>query len=133
MVRLRGAGAVALVPTMGAVHDGHAALVRAARKKCQRVVATVFVNPTQFGPSEDFAAYPRDEGSDAAKLEAAGAHLLYAPTMGEIYPNGEPLYDIATHYAATYGALIRTRYGEPFFTTEMMRVDDVGSLEVATF
>jgi pantoate--beta-alanine ligase len=88
MVRLRGAGAVALVPTMGAVHDGHAALVRAARKKCQRVVATVFVNPTQFGPSEDFAAYPRDEGSDAAKLEAAGAHLLYAPTMGEIYPNG---------------------------------------------
>jgi bacillithiol biosynthesis deacetylase BshB1 len=52
---------------------------------------------------------------------------------GEIYPNGEPLYDIATHYAATYGALIRTRYGEPFFTTEMMRVDDVGSLEVATF
>ena len=52
---------------------------------------------------------------------------------GEIYPNGEPLYDIATHYAATYGALIRTRYGEPYFTTEMMRVDDVGSLEVATF
>jgi len=52
---------------------------------------------------------------------------------GEIYPNGEPLYDIATHHAATYGSLIRTRYGEPFFTTEMMRVDDVGSLEVATF
>ena len=52
---------------------------------------------------------------------------------GEIYPNGEPLYDIATHYAATYGALIRTRYGEPFFTTEMVRIDDVGSLEVATF
>jgi LmbE family N-acetylglucosaminyl deacetylase len=52
---------------------------------------------------------------------------------GEIYPNGEPLYDIATHYSATYGALIRTRYGEPFYTTEMVRVDDVGSLEVATF
>ncbi|MDF2775592.1 MAG: Bacillithiol biosynthesis deacetylase, BshB1, partial [Geminicoccaceae bacterium] len=52
---------------------------------------------------------------------------------GEIYPNGEPLYDIATHHAATYGSLIRTRYGEPYFTTEMMRVDDVGSLEVATF
>jgi N-acetylglucosamine malate deacetylase 1 len=52
---------------------------------------------------------------------------------GEIYPNGEPLYDIATHHLATYGALIRTRYGEPFFTTEMIRVDDVGSLEVATF
>ena len=52
---------------------------------------------------------------------------------GEIYPNGEPLYDIATHYAATYGALIRTRYGEPFFTTEAMRVDDITTLEVATF
>jgi pantoate--beta-alanine ligase len=88
MVALRGAGAIALVPTMGAVHDGHAALVRAARKTCQRVVATVFVNPTQFGPSEDFAAYPRDEAGDAAKLEAAGAHLLYAPTVDQIYPNG---------------------------------------------
>jgi LmbE family N-acetylglucosaminyl deacetylase len=52
---------------------------------------------------------------------------------GEVYPNGEPLYDIVTHHAATYGSLIRTRYGEPFFTTEMMRVDDVVSLEVATF
>ena len=52
---------------------------------------------------------------------------------GEVYPNGEPLYDMLTHYAATYGALIRTRYGEPFFTTEMMRVDDIGALEVSTF
>jgi hypothetical protein len=52
---------------------------------------------------------------------------------GEVYPTSEPLYDVVTHYAATYGSLIRTRYGEPFFTTEMMRVDDVGSLEVATF
>ena len=52
---------------------------------------------------------------------------------GEVYPNGEPLYDVITHYAAYYGTLIRTRYGEPFFTTEMMRVDDVAALEVATF
>jgi hypothetical protein len=50
-----------------------------------------------------------------------------------VYPTGEPLYDVITHHAATYGALIRTRYGEPFYTTEMMRVDDVGALEVATF
>jgi N-acetylglucosamine malate deacetylase 1 len=56
-----------------------------------------------------------------------------ATQAGEVYPNGEPLYDMITHYAATYGALIRTRYGEPFFTTEMMRVDDVSALEVATF
>ncbi|MES2177186.1 MAG: bacillithiol biosynthesis deacetylase BshB1 [Gemmatimonadota bacterium] len=52
---------------------------------------------------------------------------------GEVYPNGEPLYDMVRHYAATYGALIRTRYGEPFYTTEMMRVDDINALEVATF
>lgn len=56
-----------------------------------------------------------------------------ATQAGEVYPNGEPLYDMVTHYAAYYGALIRTRYGEPYFTTEMMRVDDVGALEVATF
>ena len=52
---------------------------------------------------------------------------------GEVYPTGEPLYDVVTHYAATYGSLIRTRYGEPFFTSEMMRVDDIGALEVSTF
>ncbi len=56
-----------------------------------------------------------------------------ATQAGEVYPNGEPLYDVVTHHAATYGSLIRTRYGEPFFTTEMMRVDDVTALEVATF
>ena len=56
-----------------------------------------------------------------------------ATQAGEVYPTGEPLYDVVTHYAATYGALIRTRYGEPFFTTEMMRVDDIGALEVSTF
>jgi len=56
-----------------------------------------------------------------------------ATQAGEVYPNGEPLYDMVTHYAATYGALIRARYGEPFFTTEMMRVDDVCALEVSTF
>ena len=56
-----------------------------------------------------------------------------ATQAGEVYPTGEPLYDVITHYAATYGSLIRCRYGEPFFTTEMMRVDDVGALEVSTF
>lgn len=88
MARLRNDGRVALVPTMGAVHDGHVALVRAARTKCRRVVATIFVNPTQFGPHEDFAAYPRDEAGDAVKLEAAGCDLLYMPGVMEIYPNG---------------------------------------------
>lgn len=72
----------------------------------------------------------------ARKMEAVRCYASQfdgAIQAGEVYPTGEPLYDTVTHYAAYYGSLIRTRYGEPFFTTEMMRVDDVGALEVATF
>lgn len=79
---------VGLVPTMGALHAGHISLVTAALAAADRVVATVFVNPTQFGPNEDFSAYPRQEANDAALLEAAGASLLYAPGVDQIYPAG---------------------------------------------
>jgi pantoate--beta-alanine ligase len=79
---------VALVPTMGALHEGHLSLVRLARARAGRVVASVFVNPTQFGPGEDFAAYPRDEARDAALLAGAGCELLYAPSVQEMYPPG---------------------------------------------
>jgi bacillithiol biosynthesis deacetylase BshB1 len=68
-----------------------------------------------------------------AAVRCYGSQFDGATQAGEVYPTGEPLYDVVTHYAATYGSLIRTRYGEPFFTTEMMRVDDVAALEVATF
>lgn len=85
----RGAGqTIALVPTMGAIHDGHLSLVRIARARADRVVASLFINPTQFGPAEDLAAYPADEPADAALLAAAGCDLLYAPSSGEIYPDG---------------------------------------------
>jgi pantoate--beta-alanine ligase len=85
----RAAGdSVALVPTMGALHAGHLALVARARLLCRRTVASLFVNPTQFGPAEDFARYPRDEAADAAKLLAAGCDLLFAPPVAEIYPPG---------------------------------------------
>ena len=79
---------VALVPTMGALHDGHLTLVRAAFEIADRVVASVFVNPTQFGPNEDFSRYPRQEEKDAAALESVGCHLLFAPSVEEIYPQG---------------------------------------------
>jgi pantoate--beta-alanine ligase len=85
---LRGSLSVGLAPTMGALHDGHVALFRAARAECDVVVASLFVNPTQFGDAADLAAYPRDEAHDAALAEAAGVDLLFAPPAEEIYPPG---------------------------------------------
>ncbi|HEU0215889.1 MAG TPA: pantoate--beta-alanine ligase [Stellaceae bacterium] len=79
---------IGLVPTMGALHAGHLALVAAAREQCQRVVVSIFVNPKQFGPREDFSAYPRPEADDLAKLAAANADLAYIPTPDEMYPDG---------------------------------------------
>lgn len=77
---------VSLVPTMGALHAGHLDLVRRAMQLADRTCVTLFVNPTQFGPNEDFAIYPRDENADAAKLSQIGAHLLFAPTTDVMYP-----------------------------------------------
>jgi pantoate--beta-alanine ligase len=85
----RGLGeSIGLVPTMGALHEGHLALVRAAKRDCRRAVATLFVNPTQFGPNEDLASYPRDETKDRALLAGAGVDLLFAPEAAEVYPKG---------------------------------------------
>jgi pantoate--beta-alanine ligase len=79
---------IGLVPTMGAFHDGHLALIRAAREECETVVVSVFVNPAQFAAGEDFERYPRDEARDAALAEEAGVDLLFAPTVDELYPPG---------------------------------------------
>ena len=79
---------IGFVPTMGALHDGHISLVKKAGEKCECVVASIFVNPTQFAPGEDLDRYPRDEEGDVARLSAAGCNLVYCPSVEEMYPEG---------------------------------------------
>lgn len=86
--RCSGSGSIGLVPTMGALHAGHASLIRAARAACSHVAVTLFVNPTQFGPNEDLNRYPRTFDADCALAESEGGDVLFAPTVEEIYPSG---------------------------------------------
>src|SRR4030065_191164 len=85
-LRMKSFGSVGFVPTMGYLHDGHLALVRQARAENSIVVASIFVNPTQFGPKEDFNAYPRDPERDFAMLESEKTDIVFMPSDGEMYP-----------------------------------------------
>ena len=89
VVRRGLAGRVGLVPTMGALHAGHEALLSRARAECETVIASLFVNPTQFGPTEDFATYPRNRERDLEIFEARGTDVLFEPALEEMYPPGD--------------------------------------------
>ena len=109
----KGAGlTVGLVPTMGALHDGHLSLVRRSLATCARTCVTLFVNPKQFGVGEDLAAYPRDEAADVALARAEGAHLVFAPGAQDMYPQG-----FATQVAVPgLGGILEGEHRPGFFT-----------------
>jgi pantoate--beta-alanine ligase len=98
----QGRKSVALVPTMGSLHDGHLSLVRMAKRVADHAVVSIFVNPTQFGPNEDFAAYPRDEARDAAMLVEEGTSLLWAPDVRVMYPGGHSTHIEVAELGADY-------------------------------
>lgn len=94
---IRSGKTIAVVPTMGALHDGHLSLIRRAKQKADVVVATIFVNPTQFGPHEDFDRYPRDPRGDTRKLRDAGANVIFMPKRSDMYPDGYETYVTVEH------------------------------------
>ena len=102
----------AVVPTMGALHEGHLTLVRQGLQNADRAVATLFVNPKQFAANEDLSRYPRDEAGDAAKLESAGAHLLYAPAPEVMYP---PNFATTVSLSGPATAGLEDRFRPDFF------------------
>jgi pantoate--beta-alanine ligase len=123
---------IGLVPTMGALHDGHLSLVRLAREKAEVVVASIFVNPTQFGPNEDFSRYPRDLEGDAKKLASAGCDAIFAPETAEIYPDRFETY---TEVLQTSKGLCGDRRPGHFrgVTTVVLKLFNIVRPDVAVF
>jgi pantoate--beta-alanine ligase len=131
--RERLAGRVAVVMTMGALHDGHARLIRAAREIADAVIVTIFVNPLQFGPNEDFERYPRTPDADLATCAAAGVELVFAPPVEEVYPDDEPVERLsAGHLGSVYEGAVRPGHFDGVVTV-VSRLLDLTRPDVALF
>ena len=113
-----GGKSVALVPTMGSLHDGHLSLVRLAKRVADHAVVSIFVNPTQFGPNEDYAAYPRDEARDAALLVEEGTSLLWAPDVATMYPGGHSTHIEVAELGADYCGAARAGHFDGVATVD---------------
>ncbi|MCF6444151.1 pantoate--beta-alanine ligase [Nereida sp. MMG024] len=123
---------VGLVPTMGFLHDGHMALVAAALKQADRVVTTIFVNPSQFGEAADLEAYPRDEARDLAMLEKAGVHAVFIPEVETIYPQGDETIVETTRMANMLHGVVRPGHFRGV-TTVVARLFNIVGADVACF
>ena len=123
---------IAFVPTMGALHEGHLSLVRQARANADFVVVSIFVNPLQFGPTEDFEKYPRDLGADAELLRSVGADVLFAPTVDVIYPNGGRVTKSAGHIGDLYEGASRPGHFDGMLTV-VARLFDLVRPDIAVF
>ncbi len=126
---------IGLVPTMGAFHEGHLSLMRRARAECDVVVVSLFVNPTQFGPAEDLASYPRDEGRDIALAVEEGVDVLFAPPEEEVYPEGPALTAPVPEVASVLCGAPDLRGPEHFrgVATVVARLFDMAKPDVAYF
>lgn len=123
---------IAFVPTMGALHEGHLSLVRQARDNADFVVVSIFVNPLQFGPAEDFEKYPRDPVADAELLQSVGADLLWAPTVDVIYPNGGKITKHAGKIGDLYEGASRPGHFDGMLTV-VARLFDLVKPDIAVF
>lgn len=123
---------IAFVPTMGALHEGHLSLVRQARDNADFVVVSIFVNPLQFGPAEDFEKYPRDLVADAELLQSVGADLLWAPTVDVIYPNGGKITKHAGKIGDLYEGASRPGHFDGMLTV-VARLFDLVKPDIAVF